>query len=78
MNIDELENKMNELIELAHSIAMKDKITPDDKVKLKAVNQAEKIINYQLNRIKVEELMARIDAAENTLKAIDKEICYSR
>ena len=67
----EIIEKMNELIELAHSIALKEEITPDDKVKLKAINQAEKIINYQLNRIKVEELMARLDAAEATLKAID-------
>lgn len=74
----ELTEKMNELIELAHGIAMKEKITSDDKARLKAINQAEKIINYQLNRIKVEELILRLDAAEQALRDIDKKSYLSR
>ena len=71
MNETELNDYMDRLIEISAGIASKEHITPDDTVRLKAVNQGEKLIAQALNNVKMEKILSKIEELETMTHDID-------
>jgi len=74
MNKTELNEYTDRLIIMAADIASKETITPDDRVRLKAINQGEKLIKQALNKIKIEQIISHIDDLELQMAEMDQLI----
>ena len=72
MNETELNKYTDRLIIMAADIAGKETITPNDKVRLKAINQGEKLIKQALNKIKIEQIISHIEDLEAQMKEMDR------